>query len=250
MSTPRSRPGRGCRWRRCRRRCTKPARLRARARRRHGVSAHPDQARRSDLAGPRRQQGAQARIPRRRCARAGCDDADHDRRGAIESRAHDGRGGVRGRHALCAGTDGDDRRSRDRRQPAARQLYGATIRLVPSIDPMLAVGQDEAIVAEVVAEERAAGRVPYVIPVGGSSGIGVCGYVGGSAELVDQLARRRHRAVAVVLRQRLARHPGRADARREALRRAVSGLWGRGQRRRTGEDRAREANRERGRGAV
>ena len=68
------------------------------------------------------------------------------------------------------------------------KLYGATIRLVPSIDPMLAVGQDEAVVADVAAGERAAGRVPYVIPVGGSSGVGVCGYIGGSAELVDQLA--------------------------------------------------------------
>ena len=66
-------------------------------------------------------------------------------------------------------------------------LYGATIRLVPSIDPMLAVGKDEEIVAAVVDEERAAGRVPYVIPVGGSSGVGVLGYIGGSAELVDQL---------------------------------------------------------------
>jgi len=66
-------------------------------------------------------------------------------------------------------------------------LYGATIRLVPSIDPMFAVGHDEAVVAEVVDEERAAGRRPYVIPVGGSSGVGVFGYVGGSAELVDQL---------------------------------------------------------------
>jgi D-cysteine desulfhydrase family pyridoxal phosphate-dependent enzyme len=68
------------------------------------------------------------------------------------------------------------------------KLYGATIRLVPAIDPMLAVGQDEAIVAEVAAGERAAGRTPYVIPVGGSSGVGVCGYLGGSAELVEQLA--------------------------------------------------------------
>jgi len=67
-------------------------------------------------------------------------------------------------------------------------LYGATIRLVPSIDPMLAVGQDEAVVAAVVAEETAAGRTPYVIAIGGSSGVGVCGYIGGSAELVDQLA--------------------------------------------------------------
>jgi D-cysteine desulfhydrase family pyridoxal phosphate-dependent enzyme len=68
------------------------------------------------------------------------------------------------------------------------KLYGASIRLVPSIDPMLAVGQDEAVVADVVAEEKAAGRVPYVIPVGGSSGIGVLGYVAGTAELVEQLA--------------------------------------------------------------
>jgi L-cysteate sulfo-lyase len=68
------------------------------------------------------------------------------------------------------------------------RLYGATVRLVPSIDPMLAVGQDEAVVAEVVAEEEAAGRKPYVIPVGGSSGVGVLGYVGGTAELVEQLA--------------------------------------------------------------
>jgi D-cysteine desulfhydrase family pyridoxal phosphate-dependent enzyme len=70
------------------------------------------------------------------------------------------------------------------------KLYGASIRLVPSIDPMLAVGQDDAIVAEVVAEEQAAGRVPYVIPVGGSSSIGVLGYIGGTAELVEQLAQK------------------------------------------------------------
>lgn len=68
------------------------------------------------------------------------------------------------------------------------KLYGAEIRLVPSIDPMFAVGIDEPVVAEVVAGEQAAGRMPYVIPVGGSSGIGVFGYVGGTAELVDQLA--------------------------------------------------------------
>jgi len=68
------------------------------------------------------------------------------------------------------------------------RLYGATVRLVPSVDPMLAVGQDEAVVAEVVAEELAQERTPYVIPVGGSSGVGVLGYVGGTAELVEQLA--------------------------------------------------------------
>jgi D-cysteine desulfhydrase family pyridoxal phosphate-dependent enzyme len=72
-------------------------------------------------------------------------------------------------------------------------LYDAAVRLVPSIDPMLAVGQDEMVVAEVCAEERAQGRVPYVIPVGGSSGIGVFGYVSGTAELVGQLDERGER---------------------------------------------------------
>lgn len=68
------------------------------------------------------------------------------------------------------------------------KMYGADIRLVPSIDPMFAVGNDEPVVAEVVEQEKAAGRVPYVIPVGGSSGVGVFGYVSGTAELVEQLA--------------------------------------------------------------
>lgn len=68
------------------------------------------------------------------------------------------------------------------------RLYGANVRLVPSVDPMLAVGQDEAVVAAVVAEEESRGSKPYVIPVGGSSGVGVLGYVGGTAELVGQLA--------------------------------------------------------------
>jgi D-cysteine desulfhydrase family pyridoxal phosphate-dependent enzyme len=67
-------------------------------------------------------------------------------------------------------------------------LYGAEIRLVPSLDPMFAVGNDEPVVAAVVSDEKVAGRTPYVIPVGGSSGVGVFGYVSGTAELVDQLA--------------------------------------------------------------
>lgn len=66
-------------------------------------------------------------------------------------------------------------------------LYGAEIRLVPSLDPMFAVGNDEPVVADVVQQEKVAGRVPYVIPVGGSSGVGVFGYIDGTAELVDQL---------------------------------------------------------------
>ena len=146
------------------------------------------------------------------------------------------------------------RRTRTRRSPAtccSTSCTAPTIRLVPSIDPMLAVGRTKPVVAEVVAEERAAGRTPYVIPVGGSSGVGVFGYVSGTAELVDQLARRPgDHAVAAVLRQRLARHAGGPDARREAVRGAVPGVRRRGQRRRAGEDRAREADRERGRDAA
>lgn len=67
-------------------------------------------------------------------------------------------------------------------------LFGARMRFVPAVDPMLAVGRDEAVVAEVVEEERAAGRRPYVIPVGGSSSVGALGYVAGTVELVEQLA--------------------------------------------------------------
>lgn len=68
------------------------------------------------------------------------------------------------------------------------RLYGADLRFVPSVDPMLAVGQDEAVVAQVVEDEAAAGRKAYVIPVGGSSPVGAVGYVTGTAEIVEQLA--------------------------------------------------------------
>jgi 1-aminocyclopropane-1-carboxylate deaminase/D-cysteine desulfhydrase-like pyridoxal-dependent ACC family enzyme len=66
-------------------------------------------------------------------------------------------------------------------------LFGAEVRFVPSEDPMLAVGRDQDVVAEVARHKRAAGRVPYVIPIGGSSPIGAIGYVTGTLELVDQL---------------------------------------------------------------
>ena len=141
----------------------------------------------SDLARTRRNKRA-SRIPRPDARAQGATTLITTGAVQFESPRHDGRGRVCRGHAVRAGADGGERRSCDRRQPVLDKLYGATIRLVPSIDPMLAVGQDEAVVAEVAAGERAAGRVPYVIPVGGSSGVGVCGYIGGSAELVDQLA--------------------------------------------------------------
>lgn len=67
------------------------------------------------------------------------------------------------------------------------RLFAAEVRFVPAEDPMLAVGRDEEVVAEVVREEQAVGRVPYVIPVGGSSPVGTVGYVSGTEELVGQL---------------------------------------------------------------
>ena len=67
------------------------------------------------------------------------------------------------------------------------RLFGAEVRFVPAEDPMLAVGRDEEVVADVTREETAAGRIPYVIPVGGSSPVGALGYVSGTDELVRQL---------------------------------------------------------------
>jgi D-cysteine desulfhydrase family pyridoxal phosphate-dependent enzyme len=66
-------------------------------------------------------------------------------------------------------------------------LYGAEVRFVPAVDPMYAVGHDEAAVQEAVEDEARHGRVAYVIPVGGSSAVGALGYVFGTIELVEQL---------------------------------------------------------------
>jgi D-cysteine desulfhydrase family pyridoxal phosphate-dependent enzyme len=67
------------------------------------------------------------------------------------------------------------------------RLFAADVRFVDAVDPMLAVGNDEAVVADVVREEAKQGRKAYVIPVGGSSAIGALGYVTGTEELVGQL---------------------------------------------------------------
>lgn len=66
-------------------------------------------------------------------------------------------------------------------------LFGARVHLVPAVDPMLAVGHDEAMVAQVADDHRTRGGRPYVIPVGGSSATGALGYVGGTLELARQL---------------------------------------------------------------
>jgi D-cysteine desulfhydrase family pyridoxal phosphate-dependent enzyme len=67
------------------------------------------------------------------------------------------------------------------------RLFAADVRFVDAVDPMLAVGNDEAVVADVVREEAKQGRKAYVIPVGGSSAIGALGYVTGTEELIGQL---------------------------------------------------------------
>jgi D-cysteine desulfhydrase family pyridoxal phosphate-dependent enzyme len=68
------------------------------------------------------------------------------------------------------------------------RLFGARVHFVPAVDPMLAVGHDEATVLHVAAQLTANGGRPYIIPVGGSSPVGALGYVAGTLELAGQLA--------------------------------------------------------------
>jgi D-cysteine desulfhydrase family pyridoxal phosphate-dependent enzyme len=67
------------------------------------------------------------------------------------------------------------------------RLFDARVHFVPAVDPMLAVGHDEALVAEIADQHRLQGGRPYVIPVGGSSAVGAVGYVAGTLELAGQL---------------------------------------------------------------
>ena len=69
------------------------------------------------------------------------------------------------------------------------ELFGATIHyLPPPADPTLATSPEEdAKVAEVVADLQKRGERPYVVPIGGSSPTGVLGYAWGTHELVEQL---------------------------------------------------------------
>src|SRR5690606_21119916 len=64
------------------------------------------------------------------------------------------------------------------------RLVGAEIRLITATD----YARRDAIMAEVAAELLAAGRRPYVIPEGGSNGLGALGYVDAMAEIREQLA--------------------------------------------------------------
>ena len=68
-------------------------------------------------------------------------------------------------------------------------LLGAELHFIAANpDPLIAIGDAEAAkVAEVVDTLKAQGERPYVIPVGGSSAIGVLGYVTGTLEIAGQL---------------------------------------------------------------
>ncbi|MGE5243549.1 MAG: D-cysteine desulfhydrase family protein [Betaproteobacteria bacterium] len=72
-------------------------------------------------------------------------------------------------------------------------LFGADVRLIPAgPDPRIAVAPDEEERVQAVLEELSArGERPYLIPVGGSSAVGVLGYATGTREIVDQLAAER-----------------------------------------------------------
>ncbi len=69
------------------------------------------------------------------------------------------------------------------------RIFDATIHYVPlPNDPTLATSDlEDAMVADVVGNLRGRGQRPYVIPVGGSSGVGVLGYVSGTREILGQL---------------------------------------------------------------
>ena len=69
------------------------------------------------------------------------------------------------------------------------RIFGAAIHFVPPpADPTLATSDEEAAkVAEVMHDLTASGERPYLIPVGGSSGMGVLGYTFGTQEIVTQL---------------------------------------------------------------
>jgi D-cysteine desulfhydrase family pyridoxal phosphate-dependent enzyme len=68
-------------------------------------------------------------------------------------------------------------------------VFGATIHLIRAgPDPRIAVAPDEEDrVREIVDAMQTRGERPYVIPVGGSSGVGALGYASGTREIIEQI---------------------------------------------------------------
>lgn len=73
------------------------------------------------------------------------------------------------------------------------KLFGAEVRIVPD-------HQDVSSVMESIAREAIhTGRRPYLIPLGGSNGLGAAAYANGFLELLDQLAQRQKTVDAVIV---------------------------------------------------
>jgi D-cysteine desulfhydrase len=75
------------------------------------------------------------------------------------------------------------------------RLFGAEVRFLPD----LTLPEMEARMKAFAEELRAAGRIPYIIPVGGSTSLGCLGYVRAVAELAAQAAERNLRIDAMVV---------------------------------------------------
>ena len=72
-------------------------------------------------------------------------------------------------------------------------LFGTEVQLVPNLDTA------DQLLAEAAERLRAAGRKPYVVPIGGSNALGALGYVRAGLELAEQIKAGGVRPSAVVL---------------------------------------------------
>ncbi|MBM7062486.1 D-cysteine desulfhydrase [Pseudomonas sp. UL073] len=73
------------------------------------------------------------------------------------------------------------------------ELFGATVEAVADLDDA------DALLASCAARLQAAGKHPYVVPIGGSSPLGALGYVRAGLELAEQMQRSGQQFAAVLL---------------------------------------------------
>ena len=170
------------------------------------------QARRPARPGRRRQQDAQARVPRGRRARPGRRHADHLRRRPVEPLPADARRGGEGRAEVPPRARGA--RGRTATTPTPRGNNFLFRLLGVEAVTVVKTGVDLAAEMQKVADEVAAlGRKAYIIPGGGSNPLGALGYVvvrrgDPGADLRSRPPPRPHR-----LRQRQHRHARRTHLR-------------------------------------
>ena len=155
------------------------------------------ETRRLHRARARRQQGAQARIPIGRGAGARGGHGDHRRRLSVQSRPSDSGRRSPARpalpvdpHRLGAGTRAAYRTNGNL---ILDDLFGARIELRPGtadVDAEMTRAAERYVVE---------GRKPYIIPMGGSSALGLIGYVRAARELLEQARVQRVEFTHVVL---------------------------------------------------